>query len=278
MREKAEQKTGEAGFDFFYAEYFGERWKNLRESFLKKTDCVEFKAGGEKSYFLDSASVLCACSLPLVGAKKILDVCAAPGGKSVVLASRMESDAALISNERSEARKKRLTSSILQCLPKNVSERVFVWGRDGAKLCLDKKNIESFDRILLDAPCSSERHVFCDKKYLEKWSPSRIRALASEQWALLSCAWRLLKFDGFLLYSTCALCAQENDEQISRLCRKFGSEVEVVKNPPISSVSDFCFEKFPIGEKPDFGTNVLPDSTNGAGPLYFSLVHKVQKI
>ena len=63
----------------------------------------------------------------------------------------------------------------------------------------------------LDVPCSSERHVFADEKYLDMWSPSRIKSLAIEQWALLSSAYRLLRNDGFLLYSTCALNPKEND-------------------------------------------------------------------
>ena len=84
---------GESGFNQFYSELFGSRWEALKESFFKENQSVEYKIEDCESYFLDSASVFAALCLPLENAQNILDLCAAPGGKTLVLASRMPNDA-----------------------------------------------------------------------------------------------------------------------------------------------------------------------------------------
>ena len=230
QKDRAKKLSGAEGFESYYAGLFGERWQKIKAAFSKSPDYVEWKAGGAESYFLDSASVRAAVSLPLSGAKKILDMCAAPGGKTLVLASNMDDDAILFSNERSPERKRRLDRTVQTCLSEEISSRVKTSCKDGAKLCLESQNL--FDRILLDAPCSSERHVLADPKYLSEWSPSRIKTLSVSQWALLSSAWRILAPGGFMVYSTCALSPDENDKVISKLLKKF-DDVEILE-PKIS--------------------------------------------
>lgn len=268
---------GASGFDEYYSSIYGERWSSLKESFSKESQSVEWKVpGSQKSYFLDSASVLAAVSLPLENSKNILDLCAAPGGKTVVIASRMPSDAILSSNERSPDRKHRLSVVVQTCLPPEINKNVKVSCSDGSTWCT--RQTECFDTILLDAPCSSERHVYNDSKYLNQWSLSRIKTVTTEQWALLSCAFRLLAPGGTLLYSTCALCPQENDEMISRLIKKFNKEKETftflepnLQNIDLSTFSDV---KLPEFERTEFGYQILPDKSNGAGPIYFCLIKK----
>ena len=269
---------GESGFNQFYSELFGSRWEALKESFFKENQSVEYKIDDCESYFLDSASVFAALCLPLENAQNILDLCAAPGGKTLVLASRMPNDAKLFSNERSASRVNRLKKVVETCLPETISQRVKVSCSDGATWC--KRQSECFDRILLDAPCSSERHVIQDKKYLDTWSPSRIKTVSMEQWALLSSAYRLLEVGGVLLYSTCALCPQENDEIIEKLqkkCNKDGTSFEFLKpEPQIQEIEKFTKIKMPNYEKTEFGYHILPDVQNGAGPIYFSIIKKIK--
>ena len=283
QKDRARKLTGEQGFDQYYSDLFGERWPPLKAALLGKDSPLAYDAGGKDRYFLDSASVRAAASLPLSGAKSILDMCAAPGGKTVVIASCMDKDAKLLSNERSNDRKNRLVNTVKNCLPPQISERVTVIGKDGATLCLAPSN--RFDRILLDAPCSSERHVLQDPNYLKDWSPSRIRTLAAAQWALLSSAWRMLNDGGCMVYSTCALNPDENDNVIQKLLKKF-DDVEVLtceagdggyapgKEPALSDVSAFCDARLPAGEQTRFGRHVLPDTSDGAGPLYYCVLSK----
>ena len=273
MKQKDREKklTGAAGFDAYYSNLFGSRWSALKEAFSREPDYAEWKAGGEKSYFLDSASVRAAVSLPLGNASDILDLCAAPGGKTLVLACNMGEYAHLLSNERSPERKNRLLNTVRDCLPQNIQNRVQVICKDGAVLC--RANESSFDAILLDAPCSSERHVLADEKYLSEWSPSRIKTLSMAQWALLSSAWRMLRAEGYLLYSTCALSPEENDNIIEKLLKKF-DDVKICE-PKISlNYKDFTKNELPEYEKTKFGAHILPDRANGAGPLYFCLLQK----
>ena len=264
---------GAEGFEEYYKGLYGERWEKLKEAFAGEGSSVEYHVtGAEKSYFLDSASVLAALCLPLEGASDILDLCAAPGGKTLVLASRMPEDAHLSSNERSPERKHRLAVVVETCLPTSISERVKTSCSDGATWCT--RQSECFDRILLDAPCSSERHVIADPKYLNSWSPSRIKTVTTEQWALLSCAFRLLRKGGYLLYSTCALCPQENDGMIERLIKKFGTDSFIIKEPSVIARSEATKQSTVTLEKTNYGNQILPDKSNGAGPIYFSLIQK----
>lgn len=269
--------SGAEGFEQYYSELYGDRWQALKESFEGEGSAVEYKIpGAEKSYFLDSASVLAALCLPLDGACDILDLCAAPGGKTLVLASRMPEDATLSSNERSPERKHRLSTVVQTCLPPEISERVKTSCSDGATWCT--RQTECFDRILLDAPCSSERHVIADPKYLNTWSPSRIKTVTTEQWALLSSAYRLLRPEGVLLYSTCALCPEENDGMVARLNKKFnkdGSAFTLLEpKPDLSQITPFVDIKLPECEKTEYGYMIMPDIQKGAGPIYFSIIRK----
>ena len=277
MSKKSNKLSGAEGFEQYYSELYGERWQFLKNSFAGEGSAVEYKIpGAEQSYFLDSASVLAALCLPLENATDLLDLCAAPGGKTLVMASRMSQYAILSSNERSPERKHRLATVVQNCLPPSISERVKTSCSDGATWCT--RQSECFDRILLDAPCSSERHVIADPKYLNNWSPSRIKTVTTEQWALLSSAYRLLRPEGILLYSTCALCPQENDGMIERLYKKYnkdGSAFTLIEpKPDVSQISAFTDIQLPGFEKTQYGYMIMPDNQNGAGPIFFSIIKK----
>lgn len=301
-------------FDLYYQSIYQERWQSLKQSLLQESNPVPFKFPqnqtsedekdkyiehnnngnydkNEKScketktelrtYYLDAASVLVAYSLPLKDATEILDLCAAPGGKTLVLSSLMEKNAHLTSNERSFERKQRLCKVVQEHIPLQVQNRITITCSDGALLCKTKQ--ECFDRILLDAPCSSERHLLQNEKYLLQWSPARIKTLSIQQWALLSSAYRMLKCEGILVYSTCALTPRENDEVVNRLFSKFQDatnlffdfpEYEKLKND-FDCIKVCCPQLvFPNYERTKYGYQILPDKQNGAGPIYFSIIKK----
>ena len=280
---------GSQGFNSYYKEIFGERWEVLKEALLKESVPVSYNLsrikgeedGELRTYYLDAASILAAFSLPLKGAEEILDLCAAPGGKTLVISSLMDEDSKRTSNERSAERKHRLSKVVEEHIPSRIKENITVTCSDGAVWCKTKSNC--FDRILLDAPCSSERHVLQDEKYLAQWSPARIKTLSMEQWALLSSAYRMLKDNGILLYSTCALAPKENDEVIERLFKKFDNcvnlsfESEKYQNLKNDEAKLQLFTdnvSLPDFERTKYGYQILPDKQNGAGPIYFSIIMK----
>lgn len=284
---KTQKVFGKEAFEKFYSEIFTERWDKLKASLVSETLHAELSYKNCESYFLDPASIVAALCLPVKDSEKILDLCAAPGGKTLVLAGNKNDDAVLFSNERSPSRKARLLKVMESSLPPEISCNVKVSLSDGASWC--RRESECYESILLDAPCSSERHVLNDKKYLEQWTPSRIKTVSMEQWALLSCAFRLLKKNGFLLYATCALCPQENDGVVSKLLKKF-PDANIVSKDLVREIFDLnrksikadvlCPQNFSLedyfsfAEKTEFGFHILPDKSFGAGPLYFSLIKK----
>ena len=307
---RPKQVSGAAAFEAYYSALFGGRWQALREALLQETQPVAFSVCSGKPYYLDQASIYAAQALPPIDEGSYLDMCAAPGGKTLVLASGMGQGAQIQANELSRARRARLLTVLDEHLPADIRTRIDVTGYDAATL--PRYRQAHYDRILLDAPCSSERHVITDEKYLACWTPARIKMLAQRQWALLSAAFLLLKPGGFLVYATCALADAENDGVVQKLLKKYGNAAVVhsgtaatefaaamefaaadteitdgsvpavhrdtatVEPDEVNSETVGKNTTPPIlGEKTLFGSRFLPDTCGEAGPLYFSLIEKV---
>jgi 16S rRNA (cytosine1407-C5)-methyltransferase len=253
--------AGAIAFRERYLGLFGERWRELEHSLGGEPASVPFvAAAGAEPYFLDAASVEAAAFLPL-GPGGCLDACAAPGGKTLVLASRLGPGGSILANELSSDRRRRLAAVLDRHLPEGLRRRVRVSGDDASSMCL--RNAGRFCSILLDAPCSSERHVLKDPSALEAWTPARPRSLARRQWALLASAWMMLERGGWLVYSTCALGSEENEGVVGRLVEKHGESLAI---------------DAPEGEGWEaraFGAMILPDRSAGAGPLYVARIRKL---
>lgn len=248
-------------FDY-YEQLFGDRWPVLLES-LKGESCFETLQFGEglEPYYLDKASVFAAKALGVEPGMDVLDMCAAPGGKSLIIASMLQGQGSLQCNDRSPDRRERLKHVLENSLPKDWRSNISVSGYDGVKFGLHRK--ESFDRILLDAPCSSDRHVLNAPAHLEVWSAKRIKRLSVEQGSLLASAIDALRPGGTLVYGTCALSPLENDGVVSRILKKRPEACAV-------EISDI-----PEGaDRTDFGVHILPDRTNGSGPIYCAKIQK----
>jgi 16S rRNA C967 or C1407 C5-methylase (RsmB/RsmF family) len=259
-------ENGTAAFDAYFSSYFASRWPALRSALLEPVNHQKWDKKLLQPYYLDSGSIEAALALPLVENGKILDMCAAPGGKSLVIAGAMPDTTELIANEFSRERRKRLFSVLDQYLPEDTRSRVQVTGHDAAKWSRFEQH--AYDGILLDVPCSSERHVLSSPVYLADWSPARIRNLAQRQWSLLSGAWLVLKPAGYLVYATCALSSVENDEVVAKLLKKYP---DVCICEPVFS-SDYISS----AEKTSYGWHILPDTAAGSGPLFYTLIRKNQ--
>ncbi|HON14278.1 MAG TPA: 16S rRNA methyltransferase [Treponema sp.] len=254
----------DSDFDTYYTSLFGSRWEGLRAVLLETNRAVAYSQGLQEPYYMDRASILAAEALKLPEEGEILDACAAPGGKTLVLASRMGSEVRLLSNELSSDRRRRLVDVLNRHLPPDIRQRVTVSGFDAAAQARREAERGRFRAILLDAPCSSERHVIADPRALAQWTRNRPRALIMRQWALLSSAFLLLAPGGSLVYSTCALTPEENDGVAGRLIKKYAGMVQLDKPE--------CAE----GEETEFGTHIMPDTSGGMGPMYIARFIKLE--
>ncbi|RMG19827.1 MAG: RsmB/NOP family class I SAM-dependent RNA methyltransferase [Deltaproteobacteria bacterium] len=208
---------------------------------------------------MDLASVLAARALDVRPGDQVLDLCAAPGGKTLVLAARL-GDGSLVANDRSAARRRRLRRVLDLYLPPELRARVRVTGHDARRWGLHEP--ARYDRILLDAPCSTDRHVLADPAALARWSPARPRQLCTLQRAMLASALDALRPGGTLVYATCSLCPEENDGAIAWLHRKRPGRFEVLE--PGGS----------RGSPTEFGCFLRPDRDGGSGPLYFARLRR----
>jgi 16S rRNA (cytosine1407-C5)-methyltransferase len=261
---RGSKPRGSGAFDDRYRALFGARWDGLAAALAGPSDRLALDAGGAEPYWLDSASIFAARALELPREGAILDACAAPGGKSLAIASGMGSGARLVSNELSADRRRRLREVLDRHLGGEARSRVEVRGRDAASLCRSMPG--AFDAILLDAPCSSERHVLADPAALAEWTAARVRALALRQWALLSSALIMLKPGGCLVYSTCALSPEENDGVVARAAARYGAALRF-ERPEYPGQGE--------SEPTEYGVSVLPDRCAGAGPMYVSRMRKL---
>jgi len=283
---------GQVEFDSHYAGLYGDRWPALRAALLAEGCSVAFSGVLAKAYYLDVASVAAACALDLSTLPPeglVLDACAAPGGKTLVLASRLAArsdNCSILANELSSDRRRRLSVVLDTHLPAELRQRVRVSGFDAAAAGGRRSEHGRFAAILLDAPCSSERHVLADAQALAQWSPARIKSLAQRQWSLLSSAFLLLADGGSLVYSTCALSPAENDQVVGRLFKKYGQAVQSFALPlsiqealhssalPAAAI-DFAATGHIQAEATEYGVLYLPDQAMGAGPLYIAALRKV---
>lgn len=218
----------------------------------------------EKYYVLDLASLIPPLALAPSSSDRCLDMCAAPGGKTLVLASLMalSEDAVfeLVANEISPDRRSRLIRVLKEQLPDRIFRQIKITKHDASKWCLYQK--EYYDKILLDAPCSGERYFVQNEREVLGWTKKRSQNMGSRQFALLASAFECLKIDGEIVYSTCSISQFENDDVVRKLLKKRDGKVEILK-----------FDS-PMGEATEFGWQILPDHAEGFGPIYFSKIRK----
>ncbi len=248
-------------FNDYYQQVWGDRWTQLETALRGESVYYELKGLLLKSYFLDEASNWAAEALAIEGHERILDMCAAPGGKCLALATRLKKEGRIVANDRSPARVHRLRQVLDTHLPTELRTQVEVTQGDAAARCRIEKSC--YDKILLDAPCSSERHVIQSELHLGQWSPARTRHLAQNAYALLCSALIMIKPGGIVFYITCSLSPLENDGVIDRI---FHKKKHCVENLRV---------ELPLSEQTKWGRQILPDRAGGRGPIYISCLRRV---
>ena len=155
--------------------------------------------------------------------ERVLDLCAAPGGKAAHIAALMENTGEIVANDRSRARCHRMRT-LLDTLGAKVDVRI----SDGINI--GHHEPMTFDRVLVDAPCSGEgRFTLEDVSTIDDWTVNKTRRLASLQKALLHSAIHATKPGGVIIYSTCTYSREENEAVLERALERYGEGVNGVE-------------------------------------------------
>ena len=183
------------------------------------------------------------------GPARALDLCAAPGGKSTLLAQLLPEGSLLISNEIQRSR--------AQILAENMVK----WGRPGVMVtCNSPKQIgESslmFDLIAIDAPCSGEGMFRKDEVAVRDWNLKNVEMCAARQREIIEDIWPALKAGGYLIYSTCTFNRQEDEDNVRWMMDRFGAQA--------------------IDLNPDSKWNIAGSLTEDNLPVYHFMQHRTR--
>ena len=224
---------------------------------------VFIDAPEDTGYFLDPASVVCALVLDAQAGHAVLDACAAPGGKSVAISRCLVENSTLVCNEISKSRFARLKNTLKEYCGTRISWRATNFDLSGNTV--PSALIGNYDRVLVDAPCSSDRHTLG-----KDWSIKLVKENSERQLKILGNGASLVKPGGLVVYATCALATKENDEVISGFLKKHGNFFQVDK----SWYAD-AHRWLPGGEETAHGIFFNADTCAGAGPLYVARLRRL---
>lgn len=182
----------------------------------------------------------------------MLDLCAAPGGKSTHVRSLLPEGSLLVANEVMRNRSQVLAENLVkwgdaEVIVTNNSPADF--GKQGAL----------FDVVLTDVPCSGEGMFRKDEVAIEEWSVNNVANCWQRQRSILTDVWPALKPGGLLIYSTCTYNKEENEENVAWIARELGAEVlEVPCDPAWGVTGNLAGSDFPV-------YRFLPHRTQGEG-------------
>lgn len=155
---------------------------------------------------------------------KVLDLCAAPGGKSTLLADMLSPESLLLSNEVIRTR----TGPLRENMEKWGAPNIAVTSAESEDFAALE---DFFDVIVADAPCSGEGLFRKDPDATAEWSPASVELCAGRQRRILAAAVEALAPGGILAYSTCTYNRMENEDNVDWLVRQFGLEVQPLQTP-----------------------------------------------
>ncbi len=194
--------------------------------------------------------------------EKILDMAAAPGGKTTQIASKIDNRGMVVANDKSSRRMQSLHANIYR----TGSVSVAATNYDGTRIPEDEK----FDRILVDAPCSGEGDKA--RRNFKPASKSEIGSLSKLQKQLMKKASRLVKENGVVVYSTCTLAPEENEGVVKHVLENTGLELERIETdiPHVRGVESFEED---FGEEMRKTVRVYPHHI-GSGVIYVAKFRK----
>lgn len=201
------------------------------------TNTPEFSLG--LIFMQEASSMIPPLALDVEPGMLVLDMAASPGAKTTQISAYMQNTGCIIANDVKYQRINILISN----LQKFGAVNVRVTMKDGRYFGRFR---EMFDRVLLDAPCSNVGMIRKNYKYLKLWRQREVEALSRLQKSLIMAAYRALKPGGVLVYSTCTLDPEENEEVVDYLVSNTNARLEEVDLPVKSRepVTEFRGKKY----------------------------------
>ncbi len=201
-------------------------------------------------------------SVDLTKKIRVLDLCAAPGGKSTHLLSLINRESLLVSNE------------VIRSRATVLSENIEKWGN--ANVVVTNNDPEDFevlegffDVIVVDAPCSGEGLFRKDVNAMKEWSEDNAQLCSSRQRRILNHIWPSLKQNGILIYSTCTYNPEENQNNILNLLKERNAECLKLQTNKDWNVTEIASDN-------SIGYQFYPHKTKGEG-FFISVVRKLEE-
>lgn len=221
-------------------------------------------------YLLNAASVLPVLALEVKDGEDVLDLCAAPGGKSVTIL-QCAYPGQFHCNEYDDLRSRWLKQTMESFIPDPLVNLITVSKQDGRQIGDFKP--ESYDKVLVDAPCSNDRSwLFSSDTQQAKLRLIQRKELSSLQFQLLRSAIKALRPGGSLVYSTCTLSKAENGDVINLILKSCANVMPVDISEMAKAVSqEFTF----LCDTQQHELLVLPEKGKAWGPMYVAKLKKI---
>ncbi len=221
-------------------------------------------------YIQNLSSMLAPLALDPRPGERILDLAAAPGGKTLMMAGMMQDQGWISAVEPSKERFHKLRRNI-ESAGTTIVHTYMKDGRGIGRACP-----MMFDRVLLDAPCSSEaKFSTLRPQSFSFWSPRKIKESQKLQKRLILSAWESLKPGGTLLYSTCSFAPEENEAVVDFLLGRSPDEVEILPiDLPVQNLMDglLSWQKKRFHPSVALAKRILP--TEEMDGFFLALLHK----
>lgn len=193
-------------------------------------------------------------TLDLSQSLRVLDLCAAPGGKSTLLSTLVSNDSLVVANEVISSRVGALTENILK------------WGNSNVVVSNNDPNdfkrlTEFFDVVVVDAPCSGEGLFRKDQEAIKEWSFNNVQLCEARQKRILDAAQQTVASNGYLIFCTCTFSPEENEKNVKWFVQQY-PEFESVKIP---IPKDWGIVEKEYGDKPLYSYHFYPHKLKGEG-------------
>lgn len=252
---------------------------NEKVPYVENGYYLDFKKAGNHPfhhagmiYIQEPAAMAPAECIDIPNDAKVLDMCAAPGGKSTQLKNKIP-DGLLVSNEIIPSRCKILTGNIERLGLKNC-----------VTTCMDTSRLSSlfpntFDIVMVDAPCSGEGMFRKEQTAIDEWSRENVENCALRQAEILENAVKCLRDGGHIIYATCTFSLEENEMTVDSFLQRHPEfEIAKVKESVHQNSSDgLCFEGCAC-ENIHLTRRFYPHKVRGEGQFVALLHHKGQSV